>query len=570
MNNASGNNIGTPFNMSDLNPYSVDPSNQNAAIQTFFQGGRNLQGAPAFQDGSGSFMPSSAGNLQCWQVCRVCQQSFFTTAECLQEHEISCQLNLQVQNFLQQQQQQQQQQEQNNHMAQLQAQAWQQVAAQNEFQQQLQIQQNQLQRQMNQQQQQNQFDLLDLAPMFGNDFGRPVAPPPMNSSINDIFQNNDFEPPPQNQVEPPPPQNQVMYSLPNPPTSSSPNHFMLALDTDDKWLTPLHCFVRRYCVEAFIATSKDIAAPCMGKRNPLSVDQVGIRCPYCSPERIGRKSQTPGDEDDTQACENGVVYPSIISRIYNSSINLLQRHLRICPHVPPEILARYEELKSSNARSGASKKYWVDSAITLGLVDTPHGIRLDKEVHASHNNKNAETTGDGKGVDKWSNSSAASQAAPLVLPSDKRSTTAFTFHLLSQMQPCVFTEADRLGRRRGLKVGFTGLACRHCFGIHGSGRFFPSSVKTMADASKSLDVIYRHVMKCKNCPWEIKSRLRSLREVHDSERNNMPFGNQRAFFVKVWHRLHAQSEVLPPPLSPHDLLATKPAIELNQFANKAA
>lgn len=563
MNNSSGS---AQFNryMSDLNPFSVDQSNQNnAAIRSSFQGGRSLQDTPRFQDGS-SFMSLGAGNLS---QCRVCQQSLFTTTECLQEHEISCQLNLQAQNFIQQQEQQQQQ-EQVYQMAQMQAQAWQQVAEQNEFQQQLQIQRNQLQRQMSQQQ--NQFDLLDVSPMmFGADFGRA---PVMNSNINDIFQNTLFESQSGDQIESQVQQNQVRYSLPEPPTSSSPNHFMLALASDDQWLTPLHCFVRRYCVEAFVATSKDIAAPCMGKRNPLSVDQVGIRCPYCSPERVGRKSQTD-TIDDTPACENGVIYPSIISRIYNSSINLLQRHFRRCPNVPPEILARYEELKSSNTRSGASKKYWVDSAITLGLVDTPQGIHMDKQVHSSHRNVEASSDSSSKVVvDKWNISGA--QAPPLVLPSDKRSTTAFTFHLMSQMQPCVFSEADRLGRRRGLKVGFTGLACRHCYGIHGSGRFFPSSVKTMADASKSLDVIYRHVMRCKNCPLEIKDQLRNLREVHDCERNNMPFGNQRAFFVNVWHRLHANSNdgllLLPASLSPHDFLATKPAIELNQFANKAA
>ncbi len=569
MNNLRGTNLSAQFNnnkMSDLNPFSVDQSNRNnAAIRSSFLGGRRLQDTPTFQDGS-SFMSLGAGNLSCWKQCRVCQRSLFTTAECLQEHEISCQLNLQVQIFLQQQEQQQQ--EQVYQIAQMQAQAWQQVAEQNEFQQQLQIQQNQLQRQMSQQQ--NQLDLLDMSSMFGADFGRA---PVMTSNINDIFQNTLFESQSGDRIESQAQQNQVRYSLPEPPTSSSPNHFMLALASDDQWLTPLHCFVRRYCVEAFVTTSKDIAAPCMGKRNPLSVDQVGIRCPYCSPERVRRKSQND-TIDDTPACENGVIYPSIISRIYNSSINLLQRHLRLCPYVPPEILARYEELKISNARSGASKKYWVDSAITLGLVDTPQGIHLDKQVHSSHRNVDASSDSSSKVVDdKWNKSGA--QAPPLVLPSDKRSTTAFTFHLLGQMQPCVFSEADRLGRRRGLKVGFTGLACRHCYGIHGSGRFFPSSVKTMADASKSLDVIYRHVMSCKDCPLEIKGQLRNLREVHDCERNNMPFGNQRAFFVKLWHRLHANSSddvllLLPASLSPHDFMATKPAIELNQFANKAA
>ena len=60
-----------------------------------------------------------------------------------------------------------------------------------------------------------------------------------------------------------------------------------------------------------------VAAPCMGKRNSVTAEQVGIRCPYCSPERI--KGRIHG--------RNEAVYPSLISHIYNAAINLLQRHL---------------------------------------------------------------------------------------------------------------------------------------------------------------------------------------------------------------------------------------------------
>ena len=372
-------------------------------------------------------------------------------------------------------------------------------------------------------------------------------------------------------------QAEKVYPEPKPLTSSDPNakspYFPLALPEDEQWLTPLHCFVRKYCVEVFVATHEDVAAPCMGKRSPVSVNQVGIRCPHCSPERMGNDSD---EVDLARARENGVVYPSLISRIYNSSINLLQRHLRSCAFVPPEVLARYEELKSSNARSGASKKYWADSATRLGLVDTPDGIRLDKEVHAAYvvAQKNApkdkkKSSGPSAAVAAGvSNAGGESDIPTLVLPSDKRNTTAFTFHLMSQMQPCVFTEADRLGRRRGLNVGFAGLACRHCFGVYGSGRFFPSSIKTMADASKTLDVIYRHVTKCKNCPTDIKNGLRNLREFHDSERSKMPFGNQRAFFVKIWGRLHENSEFIPNPTNER-LAANASAIDSIKQAQAA-
>jgi len=253
----------------------------------------------------------------------------------------------------------------------------------------------------------------------------------------------------------------------NPPSKpldpNSSDYFPLTRPEDDEWLTPLHCFVRKYCVEVFVATPEDVAAPCMGKRNPVTVDQVGIRCPYCSPERMVGKIN---EIDIPRARENGVV-----------EVYLKAKH----------------DMESTPKAEGETSQ------------------------------------------------------APIVLPSDKRYTTAFTFHLMSQLQPCTFTEADRLGRRRGLEVGYAGLACRHCVGEYGSGRFFPSSVKTMSDASKTLDVVYKHMCKCKKCPPKVKNALIDLRRFHDSERSKMPFGNQRAFFTKIWSRLHDNDSVSPLP-----------------------
>ena len=340
-------------------------------------------------------------------------------------------------------------------------------------------------------------------------------------------------------------------TLSPPPESNSTDYFPLALlPEDEKWLTPLHCFVRQYCAEVFVATAADVEAPCMGKRSPVSVGQVGIRCPYCSPKNEETRASGLGF-DVARSRENGVVFPSIVSRIYNATINLLQRHLRTCSFVPPAVLARYDELKASNARSGASKKYWVESALRMGLYDTPNGIWLNKDMYlqTKMNAKREIAQGDGP-ADASAASKEGQTVPPLVLPADKRYTTAFTFHLMAQMQPCVFTEADRLGRRRNLDVGFAGLACRHCFGGHGNGRFFPSSIKTMSDASKTLDAIYKHIGMCKKCPDDIKQGLENLKEFHDSEKSKMPFGNQRAFFARIWGRLHDDSKSFAPAAAP--------------------
>ena len=547
---------------------SSSSSNDNL-LQSLLQQGYAAASTTGATNTQGQGTTSATGGFQAaampfWQSCRFCQQKYYTTSEKLLEHEVSCPMHLHVQQFLQNQQQYGQPQfggQHHHHQAAAVAQNH--LSAQNEvLQQQLQMQQNQLQAQFNQQN--YGVDLTSnstssASSMFGqfNPFAQSnygmqsqataQAEQMLSQAQAQAAEQDQFE-----RAIDRLPAFQKTYPEPKPLTSSSPDsatdYFPLALPEDEEWLTPLHCFVRKYCVEVFVATKEDVAAPCMGKRTPVSVNQVGIRCPHCSPERMGKNNSD--DIDVARARENGVVYPSLIGRIYNSSINLLQRHLRNCAYVPPEVLARYEELKSSNARSGASKKYWSDSAARLGLVDTPNGIRLDKEVHdaylAAQKNPIAKTP--------------KSDIPTLVLPSDKRNTTAFTFHLMSQMQPCVFTEADRLGRRRGLGVGFPGLACQHCFGVYGSGRFFPSSIKTMADASKTLDVIYRHVAKCKNCPADIKMGLKNLREFHDIERSKMPFGNQRAFFVKIWSRLHESSGELGASSSSSPAAAPKPSV----------
>jgi hypothetical protein len=377
----------------------------------------------------------------------------------------------------------------------------------------------------------------------------------------------------------------------------------LAMPSDKDWLTPLHCFVRRHCVEVFTATEYDVATPSKGKRKPITVGQVGIRCPHCH-------SSDP--EAHAKARERGSVYfPTTIASVYNATMNLLQRHIHSCTLVPEHIMRRYETLKADDARSGTSKKYWIESAYRLGLVDTPMGIRYcvlaqqqgapplhhpplpqlssslppggaaglaatggpqetdlfgSSSAHHRHSN-DFFSSGSGTGIKEVSMSERKmpssprskrgavrdsamvpgsvaggldpdTAAGPLVSIHDKPYSTGFSYHLLSQMQPCVFTEADRLGKRKGLPPGYPGLACRHCFGGYGSGRFFPSSIKTLSDTSKTLNVLHNHMMRCRKCPADVRELLEKLRGTHDDERSKMKFGSQKAFFARIWDRLH--------------------------------
>jgi hypothetical protein len=81
----------------------------------------------------------------------------------------------------------------------------------------------------------------------------------------------------------------------------------LAMEADEDWLTPLHCFVRQHCVHVFTASDEDVATPSKGKRRPIHVGQVGIRCPHCHQDI----------QSSVKARERGSVYfPTSISSIY--------------------------------------------------------------------------------------------------------------------------------------------------------------------------------------------------------------------------------------------------------------
>lgn len=74
----------------------------------------------------------------------------------------------------------------------------------------------------------------------------------------------------------------------------------------------------------------------------------------------------------------------------------------------------------------------------------------------------------------------------------------------------------------------------------GSGRYFPSSLKTLSDTSKTLNVLNAHLLRCRSCPEEIREELKQAHESHASERSDLPFGSQKALFTKIWERLHGK------------------------------
>lgn len=127
-------------------------------------------------------------------------------------------------------------------------------------------------------------------------------------------------------------------------------------------------------------------------------------------------------------------------------------------------------------------------------------------------------------------------------PTDMHLVTQFTYAVLSELEVAYFTWRDRRGNRRKLTMGYPGMACRYCHGETGrTGRYFPSSVKTMADSKKTLFSVYDHLSCCQKCPTVVKEQLLSLFEEHIAEQGKKikRHGSQRDFFRRVYNMLHS-------------------------------
>lgn len=293
----------------------------------------------------------------------------------------------------------------------------------------------------------------------------------------------------------------------------------LSLPDDTDVLSPLHCFMRRYCVEAFSATPDDVSTPRYGKSHGVKVvtGQVGIRCLYC-------KHRAPGKRPERAVC-----YPSSLRNIYHSIETWQRRHSLVCTDIPPWVRKSIIELmESSKSRAGGRRQYWEDSAKRLGMIDTTHGVRFSRPP------------GDlGTAQDPIIQDVVCQ---PVVRNEDSELITDYLFFLMQQMETCGFAEEDRTGGRskiKNIQVGFPGMQCKHCQGKAGFGRYFPTTANALALANSDRN-IFNHIQKCRRCPSHIKMRLVQLSRDQTHSKNRR--GLRKMFFQRVWNRIHRPSD----------------------------
>ena len=140
---------------------------------------------------------------------------------------------------------------------------------------------------------------------------------------------------------------------------------LLAQPEDRISLSETLCTIREN-IEVFTATKADVDAPAPGRKHPVTVGQVGLRCIHC---RHTTKS--------SERVKRAVCYPSSIKRIYRTVIDMKLDHFQHCRFVPKALKDRLEELKAINTRStGTTMQYFVKAAKKMGMVDGTSGVRL--------------------------------------------------------------------------------------------------------------------------------------------------------------------------------------------------
>jgi len=260
---------------------------------------------------------------------------------------------------------------------------------------------------------------------------------------------------------------------------------LLSQPEDEQSLSPLRCFLRKY-ICAFSATPEDIAVR-TPTSFPITPGQVGIACIHCY-------SLPPRERSNRAIC-----FPFSVGRIYQSVADMQRFHFMNCNCVPKHLKAKFLSLHSASSKGSkglATRQYWIAAAKKIGLVDTKAGIRFGRNP--------ASVSSSIQSLDILAQVALNTiEKKPLVLPEDNILVADFLYIVMSQLQPCRFTEADR-NKRRLKNVGFIGVECKHCSRQVDGRKFFWSSVNAVESNFVS---VHTHMHKCRMIPLDVKKKL---------------------------------------------------------------
>jgi len=120
------------------------------------------------------------------------------------------------------------------------------------------------------------------------------------------------------------------------------------------------------------------------------------------------------------------------------------------------------------------------------------------------------------------------------------------FVAMAQMKSCELTQADRVGCYKNREIGFKGMCCKHCGGQPGFGRYYPNSVRSLAQTTTSQTILKHIGGKCRFCPPHVRQALLELQRAQAAKEGiaagRPRYGSRKIFFQRVWARLHGKRE----------------------------
>jgi hypothetical protein len=219
------------------------------------------------------------------------------------------------------------------------------------------------------------------------------------------------------------------------PSRPSSSVILLGREEDKEILNPLHAFVRTQ-IEVFTATATELSQPAPGRKQPIKLHQVGLRCIHCKHAK--------------KRVKRAVCYPSAVGRVYHSVSDMKFDHFSNCRELPPDVRAIYDSLKadpncekkpSSNKGntnvSTSTAQYYHDSAIQLGMVDGPGGIFMSPDYHRLKNCKDQEVSKsvNGASMISWSQSLNSTPMQTLPSPQPRAGQLEANVSALAMLRP---------------------------------------------------------------------------------------------------------------------------------------
>jgi len=147
----------------------------------------------------------------------------------------------------------------------------------------------------------------------------------------------------------------------------------------------------------------------------------------------------------------------------------------------------------------------------------------------------------------------------LFAPQDADLVPSHLFLAMAQMKPCVLLPEDRVGCYKDREIGFKGMCCRHCGGSPGFGKYFPATLRSLAQTTTSQTIIKHISHKCTKCPDDLKILLERFQKEGLAQGGNYgrggknvtegkpKYGSRKIFFERLWSRIHGL-EVPPLPM----------------------